>query len=122
MNNLCGGGVIEHRFRLQSLHYAQKSLLHRYIIFSYNIISVKKLQRNFHTAEEIERQNFLVYSSAVRLSHEKERSRAERTKYWSIIGSVTGTVIGKYVSEICYMITTQTVAMEPTFLIILTLR
>ena len=56
---------------------------------------VKKLQRDYNAAEEIERQKFLLYSSAVRLSHEKERARVERTKYWSIIGSVTGTIIGK---------------------------
>lgn len=31
---------------------------------------------------------------AVRNNHEKERTQAERTKYWSIIGSICGAVIG----------------------------
>ena len=44
--------------------------------------------------ELVERESFSVLSSALRDSHEKERSRAERTKYWSIIGSVVGAVIG----------------------------
>ena len=30
----------------------------------------------------------------VRDSHEKERAQAEKTKYWSIIGSIIGTCIG----------------------------
>lgn len=28
------------------------------------------------------------------MSHEKERAQAERTKYWSIIGSIIGTMLG----------------------------
>lgn len=35
-----------------------------------------------------------MFSAAVRESHEKERTRAERTKNWSIIGSVLGALIG----------------------------
>ena len=46
------------------------------------------------TAEKTERDFFAELSSAVRESHEKERARAERTKYWSIIGSVIGALIG----------------------------
>ncbi|KAK6175411.1 hypothetical protein SNE40_013880 [Patella caerulea] len=44
--------------------------------------------------EKLERESFAFLSAAVRESHEKERARAERTKYWSIIGSVIGAVIG----------------------------
>ena len=33
-------------------------------------------------------------SHTVRDSHEKERAQAEKTKYWSIIGSVLGTIVG----------------------------
>ncbi|XP_077985885.1 mitochondrial potassium channel-like [Glandiceps talaboti] len=47
-----------------------------------------------------ERARFDHLSAAVRESHEKERARAERTKYWSIIGSVTGTVIGVFGSTL----------------------
>lgn len=46
------------------------------------------------TLEEQVRSNFSLLSSALRDSHEKERAQAERTKYWSIIGSVVGAVIG----------------------------
>ncbi|KAG7226652.1 hypothetical protein INR49_001822 [Caranx melampygus] len=41
-----------------------------------------------------EREKFALFSAAVRESHEKERTRAERTKNWSIIGSVLGALIG----------------------------
>lgn len=44
--------------------------------------------------EEEERGSFSILSSSVRDSHEKERARAERTKYWSLIGSAVGAVIG----------------------------
>lgn len=45
-------------------------------------------------AETKEHETFSLLSAAVRESHEKERGRAERTKYWSVIGSVIGAVIG----------------------------
>lgn len=45
-------------------------------------------------AEKEERDYFAALSSSVKDSHEKERAQAERTKYWSIIGSILGTVIG----------------------------
>ena len=44
--------------------------------------------------EQRERNHFSALSSAVRESHEKERARADRTKYWSIIGSVIGATVG----------------------------
>lgn len=45
-------------------------------------------------AEEGEREKFALFSAGVRESHEKERARAERTKNWSVIGSVLGAIIG----------------------------
>ena len=44
--------------------------------------------------EELERSYFQCLSSALRESHEKERIRTERTKYWSLTGSVIGVVLG----------------------------
>lgn len=44
--------------------------------------------------ERTERDHFAALSSAVRESHEKERARTERTKYWSIMGSIIGAAIG----------------------------
>ncbi|XP_069792815.1 mitochondrial potassium channel isoform X2 [Narcine bancroftii] len=48
----------------------------------------------YENAEELERETFALFSAAVRESHEKERARAERTKNWSLVGSVFGAVIG----------------------------
>ena len=44
--------------------------------------------------EKHERACFAELSNAVRDSHEKERAQAEKTKYWSVIGSIVGTCIG----------------------------
>ena len=49
---------------------------------------------NIRNLEKAERESFAVLSSALRDSHEKERARAEKTKYWSIIGSIIGAIIG----------------------------
>ncbi|TRY74119.1 hypothetical protein DNTS_026668 [Danionella cerebrum] len=54
----------------------------------------RRLRTTYENAEEAEREKFALFSAAVRESHEKERTRAERTKNWSIIGSVLGAVIG----------------------------
>ncbi|MEE6502458.1 hypothetical protein FKM82_004522 [Ascaphus truei] len=54
----------------------------------------KRLRASYISAEEAEREKFSLFSASVRGSHEKERTRAERTKNWSIIGSVLGAVIG----------------------------
>ena len=53
-----------------------------------------KMLREINEIEESERTYFSALSSAVRESHEKERSRAERTKYWSVTASVIGAVLG----------------------------
>ncbi|XP_061474920.1 mitochondrial potassium channel isoform X2 [Rhineura floridana] len=54
----------------------------------------KRYRNSYQTAEESERETFSLFSAAVRESHEKERTRAEKTKNWSIIGSVLGAIIG----------------------------
>ncbi|XP_043078632.1 mitochondrial potassium channel [Puntigrus tetrazona] len=54
----------------------------------------RRLRTAYENAEEGEREKFALFSAGVRESHEKERTRAERTKNWSIIGSVLGAVIG----------------------------
>ncbi|XP_013785453.1 coiled-coil domain-containing protein 51-like isoform X2 [Limulus polyphemus] len=54
----------------------------------------KNLIEEFKQLEKNEREYFSALSLAVRESHEKERAQAERTKYWSVIGSVCGAVIG----------------------------
>lgn len=54
----------------------------------------KRLRAAHMRAEDSEREKFSLFSAAVRESHEKERTRAERTKNWSLIGSVLGALIG----------------------------
>lgn len=54
----------------------------------------RRLRSAYELAESSEREKFSLFSAAVRESHEKERTRAERTKNWSIIGSVLGALIG----------------------------
>lgn len=54
----------------------------------------KRYRAAYINAEESEREKFALFSAAVRESHEKERTRAEKTKNWSIIGSVLGAIIG----------------------------
>lgn len=54
----------------------------------------KKLKEEFQHYEKEEREHFSILSHSVRDSHEKERAQAEKTKYWSIIGSVLGTILG----------------------------
>ncbi|XP_043298127.1 mitochondrial potassium channel isoform X1 [Cervus canadensis] len=54
----------------------------------------KRLRMTYLRAEDSEREKFSLFSAAVRESHEKERTRAERTKNWSLIGSVLGALIG----------------------------
>ncbi|XP_040890256.1 mitochondrial potassium channel isoform X2 [Toxotes jaculatrix] len=54
----------------------------------------RRLRTAYENAEGSEREKFALFSAAVRESHEKERTRAERTKNWSVIGSVLGALIG----------------------------
>ncbi|XP_061543665.1 mitochondrial potassium channel isoform X1 [Phycodurus eques] len=54
----------------------------------------RRLRTAHEHAEASERETFAAFSAAVRESHEKERARAERTKNWSVIGSVLGALIG----------------------------
>lgn len=59
------------------------------------LIQEKRMRIDYETLEAMERDRFVLLSGAVRDSHEKERARAERTKHWSVIGSVGGAVLGK---------------------------
>lgn len=65
------------------------------ITAEHNLIKKEKLlSEDFKIIERIERDNFGRLSTSLRESHEKERERAEKTKYWSIIGSMVGALIG----------------------------
>ncbi|XP_076012871.1 mitochondrial potassium channel isoform X2 [Genypterus blacodes] len=54
----------------------------------------RRLRTAYENAEGSERERFSLFSAGVRESHDKERTRAERTKNWSVIGSVLGALIG----------------------------
>ncbi|XP_076818878.1 uncharacterized protein LOC143464779 [Clavelina lepadiformis] len=54
----------------------------------------EQIKIKIDSVEEKERDTFLELSAAMRDSYEKERARVERTKNWSLIGTVVGTVLG----------------------------
>ncbi|XP_053622148.1 mitochondrial potassium channel-like [Plodia interpunctella] len=58
------------------------------------IIQARSLRAMFGEAEREERELFASMSAAVKLGHERERAHAERNKYWYIVASIFGTVLG----------------------------
>lgn len=71
----------------------------------------RRLRTAYENAEGSEREKFALFSAGVRESHEKERTRAERTKNWSVIGSVLGALIGvmgsTYVNRVRLQVRTE---------------
>jgi len=59
------------------------------------LVEEKRIKSEYEHLEALERDQFALLSGAVRDSHERERARAERTKHWSVIGSVGGAALGK---------------------------
>ena len=62
------------------------------------LIAERRAKSDLDVLQTRERDHFSALSAAVRGAHEKERSRAERTKYWSIIASACGAVIGRSIT------------------------
>jgi len=60
----------------------------------------RNLQEEFKFHEKSEREYFSSLSNSVRDSHESERAQAEKTKYWSVLGSIIGTCIGVFFTTI----------------------
>ncbi|XP_022120549.2 mitochondrial potassium channel [Pieris rapae] len=58
------------------------------------IIQERAARTLFSEAEREERELFATMSAAVKLGHERERAHAERNKYWYIVASIFGTVLG----------------------------
>ncbi|KAL2091003.1 hypothetical protein ACEWY4_013266 [Coilia grayii] len=77
------------RVSREEVHYLELATLEHKLLQE-----ERRLRTAYEGAEEAEREKFGLFSAGVRESHEKERSRAERTKNWSIIGSILGAVIG----------------------------
>lgn len=60
-----------------------------------------------------EREAFSILSQSLRDSHEKERAQSEKTKYWSLVGSCIGALIG-IIGELIYSYHLR-VSNNPTF-------
>ena len=61
----------------------------------HQVLKEEKLKlAEFTQLEKKERECFSALSNALRDSHEQERAQAEKTKYWSVLGSILGTVLG----------------------------
>ncbi|KAK5984152.1 Coiled-coil domain-containing protein 51 [Trichostrongylus colubriformis] len=54
----------------------------------------RKLLEEFEGLEVAEREAFHQLSNRVRASHERERERAEKTKWWSVSASLIGATLG----------------------------
>ncbi|CAJ0603800.1 unnamed protein product [Cylicocyclus nassatus] len=52
------------------------------------------LLEQFEVLEAAERESFHQLSNTVRASHERERERVEKTKWWSVSASLVGAIIG----------------------------
>lgn len=54
----------------------------------------KLVTAEYEAVEQEERQSFSFLSKALKASHKQEREYSEKTKYWSVIGSLCGAAIG----------------------------
>ncbi|ESO00173.1 hypothetical protein HELRODRAFT_143063, partial [Helobdella robusta] len=97
----CQTKMTEIQNRLKDIHVRLDKLQRgdeRYLILlteEHDVLrNEKKLMQDLRHWEQAEHDHFAALSSALRESHEKERAQAEKTKYWSIIGSVIGAAIG----------------------------
>ncbi|XP_077429961.1 mitochondrial potassium channel [Vanacampus margaritifer] len=88
------GRLKEARARLERVSREEAAYLELATLEHRLLLDERRLRAAHGHAEAAERETFASFSAAVRESHEKERTRAERTKNWSLIGSVLGALIG----------------------------
>lgn len=62
----------------------------------------KEKNQIFQIVDQEERDLFSHLTAAVKTSHEKERTQANNVKYWSIIGSCAGALLGIIATSINY--------------------
>lgn len=62
----------------------------------------KEKNQIFQIVDQEERELFSHLTAAVKTSHEKERTQANNVKYWSIIGSCAGALLGIIATSINY--------------------
>jgi len=79
---------------LDRTHRGDDKYLHLLTEEHKSIKAESALMAAFEEAENAEREAFHQLSTKVRTSHEREREREERTKYWSITASLTGAILG----------------------------
>lgn len=97
------------RKQLQDIHVELQNTVrgeHRYVELikeEYNVIAQEKEKNQiFQIVDQEERELFAHLTSAVKTSHEKERTQANNVKYWSIIGSCVGALLGIIATSINY--------------------
>ncbi|XP_077385944.1 mitochondrial potassium channel [Festucalex cinctus] len=88
------GRLKEARARLERVSREEAAYLELATLEHRLLLDERRLRAAHGHAEAAERERFAAFSAAVRESHEKERTRAERTKNWSLVGSVLGALIG----------------------------
>ncbi|XP_055609083.1 uncharacterized protein LOC129756285 [Uranotaenia lowii] len=97
------------RKQLQDIHVELQRATrgeHRYIELIKEEFDVmareKEKSQIFQIVDQEERDLFAHLTSAVKTSHEKERTQANNVKYWSIIGSCVGALLGIIATSINY--------------------
>jgi polysaccharide pyruvyl transferase WcaK-like protein len=82
------------RFEMEKLSRSDDAYL-EFFKTEHDLVKKEKVaQLELKKHDEIERELFSSLQLALRESQEKEKMRVERTKYWSIIGSVIGALAG----------------------------
>lgn len=97
------------RKKIQDIHVElQKAVRgeHRYVELikeEFDVIAREKEKNQiFQIVDQEERDLFSHLTAAVKTSHEKERTQANNVKYWSIIGSCAGALLGIIATSINY--------------------
>ncbi|EAT46136.1 AAEL002644-PA [Aedes aegypti] len=97
------------RKQMQDIHVElQKAVRgeHRYVELikeEFDVIAREKEKNQiFQIVDQEERELFSHLTAAVKTSHEKERTQANNVKYWSIIGSCAGALLGIIATSINY--------------------
>ncbi|XP_064096827.1 uncharacterized protein LOC135208503 [Macrobrachium nipponense] len=61
---------------------------------------LKEVRTEFENCERVERDTFTQLSAAIRDCHERERTQAEQSKYWSIIASIVSAALASVITSV----------------------
>eukprot|EP00092_Neocalanus_flemingeri_P005308 GFUD01005716.1.p1 GENE.GFUD01005716.1~~GFUD01005716.1.p1 ORF type:complete len:245 (+),score=78.53 GFUD01005716.1:104-838(+) len=99
--------IMDVQRRIKDIHMELEKTVrgeNKYLVLVMQEHQVLKEEQNLlselRQAESSERLAMTVLSDRVRESQEKERAHAERTKYWTMIGFLVGTIAGIFGSAI----------------------